>query len=226
MASAELPLMMTKLPSGTTFEDGLRLQLADLDVVERHVERLGILDQAVVRDDRDALRDRAGHRRLDGRAVLGEDHEHVGALGDEVLDVAGLRLGRRLGVVRDVRAAAGLDRRPSAPARPTWPSALLGSCSTRRRRRSRHRLHRLQRRCRPAPCCPPPSRWLGCRSSGGCGAVVPSAAVGAGGTSPPSSSSSPQAARTRAALRMSAADRRACMRVSSPVACGEPERIR
>ena len=65
---------------------------------------------------------------------------------------------------------------------------------------------------------------VGCR---GCGAAVPSAAVArAGGTSPSSSSSSPQATRTRAALTMSAADRRACMRVSSPVACGGPDRIR
>ena len=56
------------------------------------------------------VRDRARDRRLDGRPVLGEDDQHVGALGDQVLHVGGLRLGRRLGVVRHVGAAAGLDR--------------------------------------------------------------------------------------------------------------------
>ena len=61
-------------------EDRLGLELADLDVVERDVEGARVLDQAVVGDDRHTLPDRARHRGLDGRAVLGEDDEHVGAL--------------------------------------------------------------------------------------------------------------------------------------------------
>ena len=137
MASAELPLMMTYLPVGTSAKTASRFHPADLDVVERDVEGVGILDQAVVGDDRHALRDRALDRRLDGRAVLGEDDEDVGALRDQVLEVAGLRLGRRLGVVGDVAAAAGLDRGLATPARPTSPSAPPGSCSRTRRRRSR-----------------------------------------------------------------------------------------
>ncbi len=39
-------------------EDGLRLHAPDLDVVEGDVERVRVLDQSVVGDDRDALADR------------------------------------------------------------------------------------------------------------------------------------------------------------------------
>ena len=69
--------------------------------------------------------DRAGHGRLDGRAVLGEHDQHLGALRDQVLDVAGLGLGRRLGVVRDVRAAAGLDGRLDGRLVPLGPALFL-----------------------------------------------------------------------------------------------------
>ena len=59
MASAELPLMMTYLPFGTAAKIASGLHPADLDVVERDVERVGILDQAVIGDHGYAGRDRA-----------------------------------------------------------------------------------------------------------------------------------------------------------------------
>ena len=51
-----------------------------------------VLDEpGLVGDDGHSAGGGVRHRRQDGRAVLGEDHEDVGALGDEVLDVARLR---------------------------------------------------------------------------------------------------------------------------------------
>ena len=125
LASALLPLMTTKLPGVLDLQERLGLHLADELVVEGDVEGLRILDQAVIGDDRDAVGDRRGDGRLDGRAVLGEDDDDLGALRDQVLDVRRLRLGRRLRVVRDVRAAAGLDRRLEGRLVPLRPALFL-----------------------------------------------------------------------------------------------------
>ena len=128
--------------------------------------------------------------------------EDVGALGDEVLDVAGLRLGRRLGVVRDVRAAAGLDRRLQRRLVPLRPALLLvvvpGDADD--------AVAAAAAGCRSAPAaggraCRRPSVVAG----GAAVAVVIVVATAA--------------TRTKAALIMSAADRRTCMWVSSPL-CG------
>ena len=56
--------------------------------------------------------DRGLHGRLDRRAVLGQDDEHLRAIGDELLDVRRLLLGGRTGVGADVRAARSLDDLP------------------------------------------------------------------------------------------------------------------
>jgi hypothetical protein len=113
------------LALGHLGEHGLGLHPADLDVVERDVQDTGVLDQTVVRDDGHTVGDGVRDGRLDGGAVLGEDHEHVGALRDQVLDVAGLGLGGRLGVVRHVAAAAGLDRSLQRRLVPLRPALFL-----------------------------------------------------------------------------------------------------
>src|SRR5664280_236095 len=105
--------------------DGLRLELADEDVVEGDVQRLRRLDEAVVGDDRDALADRAVNGRLDRGPVLGEDDHDLRALRDEVLDVRRLRLGRRLRVIRDVGVAGGGERGLDRRLVPLRPALLL-----------------------------------------------------------------------------------------------------
>ena len=97
------------------FEHGGGLHPADLDIVEGQIEGARILDQPVIADDGDAFVRRGLDGRADGRAVLGEDDERVGAARDQALDVGQL-LGRRtLRVGGDVfgtrRFERGLDRR-------------------------------------------------------------------------------------------------------------------
>jgi hypothetical protein len=82
---------------------------ADLDAVVRHEEGLGVLDLAVVGDDRDPGVDRLLDRRQDRLRILGVDDEDVDAGRDQGLDVRRLGLRRELGVVAGVRPAAGLD---------------------------------------------------------------------------------------------------------------------
>ena len=110
---------------GDDLDDLLGHQLADERVVEGDVEGLLVLDQAVVRDDRDALINRGLHGRLDRRAVLGQDDEHLRAIGDELLDVRRLLLGGRTGVSADVRAARSLDDLLDAGLVPLGPALFL-----------------------------------------------------------------------------------------------------
>ncbi len=72
--------------------DGLRLQHADLEVVEGGVviDVLRALDEAVVGDDLHALVRRALQHARERGAVDGGDHEHLRALGHHVLDLGEL----------------------------------------------------------------------------------------------------------------------------------------
>src|SRR5664280_591963 len=106
-------------------KDCCRLELAHELVVERDVEGRRIFDQAVVRDDRDACSDGLGDGRLDGRSVLSQDDQDLGALADQVVDVVGLRLGRRLRVIRDVGRPAGSKRGLDGRLVPLGPALLL-----------------------------------------------------------------------------------------------------
>src|SRR4029079_1174188 len=110
---------------GLGLQDLAGLHAADLGVVEGQVQDLGILDQPVVRDDRDALAGGLGDRRQDRDVVLGQDDDHLGAARDQALDVGGLGLGGRLGVVRDVLPAAILDGLLEGGLIPLRPSLFL-----------------------------------------------------------------------------------------------------
>ena len=57
--------------------DDLSHGATDADVVEGHVEDAGVLDDAVIGDDRDARVSGRLDRRQDGVLVLGEDDERV-----------------------------------------------------------------------------------------------------------------------------------------------------
>ena len=91
-------------------DDRVRLGLADEDVVEGDVQGARVLDQAVVRDDRDARRLRLRDRRQDRLGVLREDDQDLGALRDHGVDVGRLLLVAQVGVGIDVLAAGALDR--------------------------------------------------------------------------------------------------------------------
>ena len=67
----------------------------------------------------------ARDRRLDRRPVLGEDDQDLRALRDQLLDVGGLGLGRRLGVVRDVLGAGCVEGRLDGRLVPLGPALLL-----------------------------------------------------------------------------------------------------
>ena len=73
--------------------DRLGHHAADADVVEGDVKHVRALDQAVIGDDWDAFVRRLLHRRQDRLRIHGEDDEHIGALGNKVLNVGQL-LGR------------------------------------------------------------------------------------------------------------------------------------
>jgi hypothetical protein len=96
--------------------DELALQLADLVVVEGGVVVDGVraVDEAVVRDDRDALALRVLEGRAEGLAVDGRDHEDLGAAGDLVLDLADLRVGLVVGVLEVDGAVVALELRLEA----------------------------------------------------------------------------------------------------------------
>ena len=107
----DVPLVLVALALGEAVQQGLALQFADLEVVEREVvvDGLGVQDEAVVRDD-----DRAGlvsgldlGREL--RAVLGADDDDLGAVGDHRGDLV-LLLGDRVAGrgVLDVGLVAGI----------------------------------------------------------------------------------------------------------------------
>ena len=70
-----------------SLEQRLCLRLADGHVVERDVQDLGVLDQAVIGDDGDAGVLGLLQRGDDGVGVLRQEHEDIGATVDERLDV-------------------------------------------------------------------------------------------------------------------------------------------
>ncbi len=133
---------------------------------------------------------------LDRRAVLGEDHDDVGALRDQVLDVAQLGLGRGRGVVGDVAAAAGLDGRLHRRLVPPRPALLLVV---------------VQGHSDDAPAAA--SIGAGGFGAGGLGAggSVPGGSVVALATGPKA-----PIAKTEAALMVSTVDRRTCIGVPPP----------
>ncbi len=91
---------------GLDLEHAARLHAADLLVVEGDVEHAGLLDQAVVGDDRQALALLGlGQRGQDRVLVHGQDDQHLGALGDQAVDVGDLLLRRAAGVGADVLGA-------------------------------------------------------------------------------------------------------------------------
>src|SRR4051812_42068356 len=92
-------------------EQGLTLELADLDVVEGDVRGDRTLGQTVVRDDLDALAHRGGDGGLDGGRVLRRDHDDLDALGHHAAHLLGLlgRVGRGVGVGDGAVAAQLLD---------------------------------------------------------------------------------------------------------------------
>ena len=93
-------------------DEGLRLELADLEVVERRVvvDGVGVADQAVVGDDRDVLVSLAVCEHVaERRAVDRGDDEHLGALGDHVLDLGDLGRDVVLGVLQVDLVAGGLE---------------------------------------------------------------------------------------------------------------------
>ena len=69
-------------------DDRVCLGLADTDVVEGDVEDARILDEPVIRDDRDACVRGRLEGGTDGLVVLGQQDDDVGALLDEGVDVA------------------------------------------------------------------------------------------------------------------------------------------
>ena len=71
------------------------LGLADADVIEGEVEDARILDEPVIRDDRDAGCRGGLEGRTHGLVVLGKQDDDVGALLDERVDVRDLLLGAR-----------------------------------------------------------------------------------------------------------------------------------
>ena len=78
--------------------DGLGHHAAYAEIVEGDVEHVRALDQAVIGDDGNAFVRSLLHRRQDRLRIRGEDDEHIGALGDEVLDICELLGRRRLSV--------------------------------------------------------------------------------------------------------------------------------
>src|SRR5439155_15736255 len=123
-------------------EDGLRLELSHENVVEGDVKSLRVLDEPVIRDDRNAVLDRLRDGRLDRRPVLREDDQDLRALRDAVVDVAGLSLRRRLGAIGTVLAAASRDRsldRGLIPLRPALFLIVVPRHTDRARRGGRRR---------------------------------------------------------------------------------------
>ncbi|MDT4847273.1 hypothetical protein FQZ97_813230 [compost metagenome] len=92
-------------------DDGAGLQHADLEVVEGGVvvHVLRALDQAVVGDDLDAFVGRALQHARERGAVDGSDHQHLGALGDHVLDLRQLVRDVVVGVLQVGLVAAVLE---------------------------------------------------------------------------------------------------------------------
>jgi len=72
--------------------DTAGLHAADFDVVERGVEDALVLDEAVVRDDRNPGIERSPNRWLDGSGVLSQDDQRLGALRDKAFDIGELLL--------------------------------------------------------------------------------------------------------------------------------------
>ena len=95
-------------------EHGTRLHAAHLDVVEREVEHVRVLDQPVVGDHGDAGLLRARHRGPHRVCILGEDDERLRPLRDQRLDVGELLLVGALRIGSDVaragRAQGGAHR--------------------------------------------------------------------------------------------------------------------
>jgi hypothetical protein len=86
-------------------QHGPGLQAADFAVVEAQVEDLGRLDQAVIGHDRHLAGLGLVQRRLDRVLVHGQDDQHLGALGQQGLDVGNLLLGRAAGIGRHIAGA-------------------------------------------------------------------------------------------------------------------------
>ncbi len=80
-----------------------RLDAAHFGVVEGEVERIGIFDQPVIANHRNAFGDGRGNGGLDGVVILRQNDQSIGALGDEAFDIGellgrrGLRVGRNIG---------------------------------------------------------------------------------------------------------------------------------
>jgi hypothetical protein len=92
-------------------DDGIGLQHADLEVVERGVvvDVLRALDEAVVGDDLDALVGRLLQHVGQRGAVDRRDHQHLVALGDHVLDLRELVRDVVVGVLQVGLVALGLQ---------------------------------------------------------------------------------------------------------------------
>ena len=124
--------------SGEAVEDRLALELADLEVVERHVV-VRAFDRAVVRDDRDALG--LGLLGDSGTCAVVVDEQHdAAALAELLVGDGGVLVGVTLGVL-DVRPRS---RRPRGP-----PGGTDGRCSpsaATMRRRAGSRKHVSLRR--------------------------------------------------------------------------------
>ena len=86
---------------------------------------VGVLDQAVIRDDRDACVLGLLNGRPDDRGVLGEDDQDVRALRQQVVHVGELLLRAQVRVGLDERATAGRDGVPHVRLVMRGPARLL-----------------------------------------------------------------------------------------------------